>query len=245
MTIRLATLLLLAAPLLAVPALAASQSEVAAQGDAAVYDDLADTILAATDLVTMQENLMATMGRQLLADPEFAQLELESPGLVSEMLGEMRPILTQMMADTMPSYRTEASSLFARNLSVDEARRLSEFYRSPIGSKLLASASRNFTGENVAAQAMRDEAFTDKSFMADTVASMDAVIGELSAEEMTELARIGRSEPALRKLVEIGPELIQLQLSLANGDATPEEEAALEAAIERVFKRRFPEDYQD
>lgn len=238
MKFRLSALLLMAAPVAALVPLQTPPAQAQTRAEAA-YADLASAMIEQINLDVMLENAVMAIGRQFSSDPMFLELEEESPGLIDELLVTVRPILAQFANNGLSQQRAGMEMIFARHLNAAEAGELAQFYRSPIGSKILGGVSKHYSFDEILTQGMQNEAINSDTFRAAMDQSATAAAADLTAEEQDELANLFKTNPALRKLAIISPELQELKLQIASQNLTPAEEAAMNAAMTRVFERRF------
>lgn len=210
-----------------------------AASDRAAYADVASAMIEQIDVETLIEQGVMAVGRQFSSDPAFAKLDQENPGLIKEVLDAVRPVMAQMIKDGLALQRGEMENIFARHLTPEEATEIARFYRSPIGSKIVRGVPVDFALDALRADGTTHEVVDPAAFNAMVEQAAVAATAQLTVQEQAELAAMFAMTPALRKLEAIDPELKALELRMANKDITPAEDAAMGAAINGVFERRF------
>jgi hypothetical protein len=242
MMIRLAAAVLLTTPLALHPAPAHSASEAAAENRLEAYGELVDAIAAGQDITAIIDNVLAATARQFADIPEIAIADKLSPGLIAEAVEALRPTMQAIHTRVEGDYRDRWIDLFAAELTPEEARGLAAFYRSDLGTKVMASFSRNFTYDATLANVSETSTVSEQQVAQDLKRTTAGVLAELSLDDIEAMGRAAADNPALLKLAELGPKMTQLRTIMENEQPTPDEEAAISAAIEAVFARRFPDE---
>lgn len=197
-----------------------------------------------TDAMALAEATMPAkpFGAMLVAmtDKGFRQglgeaadkLEMESPGIVDEMVAAIRtataPSRTSLYRDTLERY----ARLYSKAFTPDETAELGQFYLSPAGQRLIAAKYSSF------AKAEIDLASTttvDDVERLDQRASRSA-IDQMDGMDVIELMKFS-TRPAFRKLKALIPVTNQLEALMAN-EESPEAENAVADAVQAVLKRR-------
>lgn len=181
---------------------------------------------------------MAT-SREYESIPEIAIAEKLSPGLIAELLQEMRPRLIAINDRVQREYRSEWKALLASAFSPEEARSVAEFYRSPLGAKVLGGVARNFTYDQTIANIAETPVITNQQVSADMRRTTAGLLAELTLADLEEMGLAAVENPALLKLGELAPQMAELRTRMENEQPTAAEEAAIEAAVTGVFERRF------
>jgi hypothetical protein len=220
------------APSLTTPALAQT-------GDHAAYDELYAAIIKGADKKLMLDNAMVAIEREFNAVPDIAVAEALSPGLVAEIISEMRPVVELMSQRVEILYEPQIKALFAEHFNAEEARSVAAFYRSPLGRKMMAGVSRNYSLDNSLSDVMETPVITREQIEGDMVTTISATLGELTTEDFAELTRLSMQNPALLKLSSIQTKMVDLRTRMENEQPTAAEEAAIETAVAGVFERRF------
>lgn len=225
--------------LVAVPVPSAAQ-----QSDAA-YQDLFNAIDEGVDHEVALDSTMKVVRREYAAIPVIAQVDQMSPGLIDEIVKEMRPIFRDYQARVRDKYRPQMVGLFARNLTTSEAQDIAAFYRSELGRRILGGVSRNYspdaTLENVQELEGQSEDEVRDNVASDIGNATQATISELSQDDLVAMGRLAMEKPALLKLGQINPQMIALRAQMEQEQPTPDEAAQIEAVIQAVFKRRLGE----
>lgn len=219
----------------ATPALAQAE----ASNDAA-YEELLAAMEAAVDQKLVLDASLAALAREFAGTAEFSEAEAASPGLIAEVVGDIRPIIEGQSARVSKLYRPTTLALFARHLTPAEARDVAAFYRSDLGRKMMGSFSRQFTPEATLSGIETAAPVTREQVQADLGKAASATVSSMSQEDLMELGRQAQANPALLKLSLIGPGVQEIRVQMENEPLTAEEDAALVAVVEDVFGRRFP-----
>lgn len=205
----------------------------------AAYSDLYAAMREGLDEGQIIEGSLAALGREFVANPDFAAAEAISPGLIAEIVDGMRPIIVGQSERLSALYRPTTLSLFARSLTPEEARAIADFYRSDIGRKLLGGLSHSFSPDATLSSIQTNSPVTREQVQTDVNAATSKVIGQMSEAELMEIGRIAMANPALLKLNSISGGVQELRAQMENEPLTAEEDAAIMAVVEDVFGRRL------
>lgn len=219
----------------ATPALAQAE----ASNDAA-YEELFAAMEAAIDQKLVLDASLAALAREFAGTAEFSQAEAASPGLIAEVVGNIRPIIEGQSARVSKLYHPTTLALFARHLSPAEARDVAAFYRSDLERKMMGNFSRQFTPEATLSGIETAAPVTREQVQADLGKAASATVSAMSQDDLMELGRQAQANPALLKLSLIGPGVQEIRVQMENEPLTAEEDAAIVAVVEDVFGRRFP-----
>ncbi len=228
----LATLLIAFAVTLAVPAQAQQRD--------ASYDNLVAAINASVDQKVGFDNSMAAIRRVYAADPSFAGLEEESPGFLDDLMAELRPVLQDRSDRLTVIMDDRLADLFARNMSVQETKELVEFFRSDAVRTFNRRVSRAYSPEALLVESDLDEAVTAGQIQADASNATTQALLASSKEERDELEREAASLSGMAIFKKIRPQATAIRAEIENLPTTPEEDAALDAAMMRAFEKHFP-----
>jgi len=135
---------LLFAAMLITP-IAITATAVHAQSNDAVYGDIVDAINEGVDAEGALDSTMQVVRREYAAVREIAMVEEMSPGLIDELMKELRPVFRDYQDRVTAMYRPQYIDLFAGTFTPDEARSIAAFYRSDIGRRITRSVSQNFS----------------------------------------------------------------------------------------------------
>lgn len=165
---------------------------------------------------------------------------------VAEMLNtfpELGPALTEAMASQIDVYIEEfdqrffprATSLFQTSLSRRDIATLTEFYRSPLGRRMLETAMKSVDGQEVMAQVIAGKDFDDALLKRQLFRAGVASLGELSAAELEGVIAMMKT-PAFTNFRAIIPQTHALQLEIANQPGTRFESGSMRAMGEAFRK---------
>ncbi|MEO0700028.1 MAG: DUF2059 domain-containing protein, partial [Pseudomonadota bacterium] len=94
--------------------------------------------------------------------PEIASANAMSPGLIDEMMTELRPIFRDYKKRIGELYRPRMIAILADGLTPSEASDVADFFRSELGRRILGGVSRNYSPDATldgVAQLEEDEEF--------------------------------------------------------------------------------------
>lgn len=235
----LALLAGIAAPL-ALPQAALAQSAAApAQADHPAYSDVFDAMTAAVDNEKVLDNGLDTMRKQLAETPVMAAAEARSPGLIAEIAEGIRPIIRRHSERVALQYRPQMAAALAEHLSPEEAGRISAFYRSDLGKRMMGSVTANYSLDQSVATAMAQKDLTEADVTADIASAVGAGIKNMDPKDLAELGRQFMSDPALIKLQRANPKIFAIRARMENEPLSADDEQAMNAVIADVFARRL------
>lgn len=224
------------------PIFAASAEKIAnPQPGHPAYGDLLNAIESTVDMNLMIDNGLASVKRQMEADADLARAEAASPGLLDEIIASMRPVMERQNKRVTALYRPQMAAALADYLTPDEAGSVAAFYRSDIGRKLMGNVVKNFDMDQTMAKAMTETPVSESDVRADITNAVAKGMEQMGTDDLEEMGRQAIANPALLKLQQINPQIQRLRTQMENEPLTPEEDAAIDAKIERVFAKRFPQ----
>lgn len=235
-------LLALAAPALAQAAALPPQasSVVTPEPENPAYGDLYDAMEGSVDQGQMVDKALVVLAREFAASAEFKIAEAESPGLIQEMIDNLRPIFVTQSERVRRLYRPTTLALLARNLTPDEATSIAAFYRSDIGRRLMGGMVANYSPDATLSNLETQAPVTAEQVQTDISNATNATISAMSPDDLVELGKLAMAKPELLKLSLIGKGVQELRAQMENEPLTAEEDAAIVAVVEDVFNRRFP-----
>jgi hypothetical protein len=204
------------------------------------YGDLYDAMEASVDQGLMVDKALVVLGREFAASEEFRISEAESPGLIQEMLDNLRPIFVSQSERVRKLYRPTTLALLARHLKPEEATSIAAFYRSDLGRRLMGGMVQNYSPDATLSNLETQAPVTAEQVQQDISNATNAAISAMSQEDMMELGKLAMAKPELLKLSLIGKGVQELRAQMENEPLTAEEDAAIVAVVEDVFNRRFP-----
>jgi hypothetical protein len=225
---------------LAVLAPAAPAMAQAGEASDQAYGDLYDAMEGSVDQEMMVDKALVVLGREFAASEEFRISEAESPGLIQEMLDNLRPIFVSQSERVRKLYRPTTLALLARHLEPEEASSIAAFYRSDLGRRLMGGMVQNYSPDATLSNLESQAPVTAEQVQQDISNATNATISAMSQDDLVELGKLAMARPELLKLSLIGKGVQELRAQMENEPLTAEEDAAIVAVVEDVFNRRFP-----
>ncbi len=226
-----------------VPGVAVVAAPAAAQTSDLAFEDMFDAMNEGVDHEIALDNTMQVVRREYAAIPMFSKMEEESPGLLDDLISEMRPTFRAYQERVRNGYRPQMIALFAQYLSPDEARDIAQFYRSDLGKRILRGVSRNYSPDSTLSDIENYDSISqgeaEKNVASDLGNASAATIAELSQDDIAEMGRRAIANPGLLKLAQVNPGIVALRAEMEQTPLTPTEEARIVAAVEGVFERRL------
>lgn len=228
------------------PLLAQDAPPAAEQGDAQLA-------LAA---VLTGEDFVAEMFRQsidvgfegaLRGDHEMIQIETACPGLIAAMSAAVEPIMWPAHRRDYADYRGKLHALFESELSDEHARGAAQFFASALGQRFMTATASEMSIDMALGELATGEAahVSAEALAADNLESASRGIMALEPADRLEITAIFASSGWAPEFTRIEPQIAALQLAMANTDFTPEEGAAMDAAIDGVIEQRFAACFPD
>jgi hypothetical protein len=140
----------------ATPALAQAEAS-----NDAEYEELFAAMEAAIDQKLVLDASLAALAREFAGTAEFSQAEAASPGLIAEVVGDIRPIIEGQSARVSKLYRPTTLALFARQFTPEAT----------------------LSGIETAAPVTREQV------QADLGKAASATVSAMSQDDLTELGR--------------------------------------------------------
>ena len=188
----------------------------------------------------MVDKALVVLGREFAASAEFKIAEAESPGLIKEMINNLRPIFVTQSERVRKLYRPTTLALLARHLTPDEATSIAAFYRSDLGRRLMGGMVENYSPDATLSNLESQAPVTAEQVQTDISNATNAAISAMSQDDLVALGKLAMAKPELLKLSLIGKGVQELRAQMENEPLTAEEDAAIVAVVEDVFNRRFP-----
>jgi len=234
---RFAKLLLaaLAAALLAPAALVAQPVAEAAQTDP--HSQLYAAMEAGVDQQQMLDTMVHAIALQMAqADPAIRDLEKAYPGTLRAMVAAMRPVIAAYSERVRLEYRPRMIEAIGDVLSDEEAEALSRFYGSPLGLRVMQLVSSNFSVSNVSDAFIDEQPVSAEAVERDLEETGRRGMAQLTPEELEALGRVALATPGFDKLQLLQARVAPIRAEMENAPPTPEEEAAIVAAVEVVIR---------
>lgn len=225
-----------ARPEVAVPALpVAPEAPVAPTApdaaDAAYLDVLA-AINAGDTLERSIDTMARTMAQQLaVSSPAMIEAEAGFPGLSAAMADAIKPVLVDHTRRLQIEYRPQMIAALQQHLTPPQAVDVADFFRSPLGRKLMTGMASSYDGKATMASAMSDKDVTQEALETDTRVSARRTLATFSQAELIELGQLAKRKPHLMKMKELGESLQPVRLEMENAPLSAEEEQRMDAAI--------------
>jgi len=234
-----ALLLALAAPAAAVEPAPAPATDLQSLSSGPFRTDAMDLVQA-----TMPEPAFKAMMRNMLVrglkeglGDQAASLEKLSPGVLAEInratIDASAPHIDRSYRSTLALY----ARLYSSRFTPEETGELATFYRSPIGSKLIAKKYGHLaTGDLPETLLDPDHPATVRDIASVNRDVAKGIVGDLDPSEQAALIQLTRS-PLFKKMAALIPLINKLEAETAN-EQDPEFETTIEKAMNAVLKRR-------
>ena len=235
--------IILALSLLAPTALAAQADPAPATTHAQQangYEQLTEALMPADLRAIAFEAVIRDTGKVMLNDPDFAYLEKECSGLTDAVMATMRAPLLEYDAVESKVLASEMMALFAENLTEQEAREFADFYKSPLGHKLMTVAAANLTFEQTIAGSVGEGEdapiiVQQRDVQADSQRAIAGSIKSLSAEELQEIGTKFAQISGFSKMQKLQPRMAALKVDVANRNLIPGFDERFDAVIEEAM----------
>jgi hypothetical protein len=188
-------------------------------------------------LTRLQLNKMLgeTLPKQFAANPDFVEMESRFPGITAAFIEKLSPAIVDTVIPRLPELWARVSPVYARSFSENELRELLNFYRSPVGTRMIEIIGKRGDFTRLLGEAMRT---SDPKVSAEGISSgidigIRAVGAEMSAADKAEIQRF-ESSPLGPKLLSIRPELAAMSAEWGN-EPSPSDDAKVDAAIRAFF----------
>jgi len=210
----------------------------------AIYADTYDAINEGVDNEAGLDSTMKVVRREFASVPAIAAADAMSPGLIDEIMTELRPVFGDYQERVRVLYRPRMIAVIAGGLTPSEAGDVADFYRSELGRRILDSASRNYSPDATLdgiSELEEEDDFeaTRQDVETDLRNASAAAMKELRDEDFATFARLAIEKPALLKLNTISPQIVSLRAEMENEQPNAQEEARIQTVVESVFARRL------
>ncbi|MBX7532999.1 DUF2059 domain-containing protein [Qipengyuania sp. 1XM1-15A] len=224
----------------ALPASTLAQDTAASQpAQPTPYVELVAAMQDGIDQEMVIENQLVVVRSIWQADPNMVAAEAAYPGLFDAMIDAGRPIITRQNQELQDEFRPRYVSALAEVLTEQEAARIAEFYRSPLGMKLLGGLSRTMDNRASIEGGVANGEIDMKDFDKDVMKSAGKIVGTLSAEEQAELVRLFTTDPALMKLNDLQGVVVPIRAEMEKAGMAPARQKEIEAAIQTAAQRHL------
>lgn len=170
----------------------------------------------------------------LRAAPDMAAIEAECPGVIGVMTAAAEPIMRPAYLRDFAAYRERLANLFRGEMSVAQAREGADFFTSPLGRRFLLSLAANLSvdAQNGDAISSQGATISSEALGADNLRSAKDGLSALEPLDRREVERTLTTAEWAREFVRLQPMIARFQLEMANAEYLPEEDAAMDAALE-------------
>lgn len=214
----------------------------------AAATELTEVIFAAQDVQHQLNSLVDGLLQQIAVNQTALNQFMDAhPAMRSELKAAWLPIFTRAASDTQPKMMREVAELYASNLSVDELREVTTFFKTPLGQRLLSGVQANMNLSNATAE-LAQGAMSDSKTISDvSQASLDkdrraaAVrsVASLSAGDL-QVLETASARPGMQKIAALGKQRGAIEAKWFNySDPTAEKE--IEKVTESIITRYLKE----
>lgn len=193
----------------------------------ALQNDLANE-LAADQAIEMLIGL-------LMEDANFAAAARRDRTILAELRAELRPAFFAYAERGQALMRPEMVGVLRAGLSDDDAASLAEFYRTPLGQRLILLMGENQSFERTLSDALDGGEISLASVQEDGAAAIAASTSQMTPEERAAVQAAVLSNPAFLRLQRISPQMLAIRTRFENMPPNNEERRAIEEAFARAF----------
>lgn len=214
---------------------AARAAEPAAEVAADAHEDLYGALVAAADNRVVIDNQIETLKAALAAqDPNIAMIEASRPGLLAAFGDALRPWMVAHSERVLERFKPRFVTMLREELTADDARRLTRFYRSTTGLKLIGGVVNSYTGANLLGDIDDLEApATENDVRRDVTAAAWKGALELTAEDLRAPEADIFDDPALMtKMGVVSGRIVTLRTEMENVQPDADIAEGLVAALE-------------
>ncbi len=238
-----------AALALSSPAHSQAQEDTGSAGQHADHHLVLATALANDTFITsaFRYTMEASFDSLLRADPEMQVIEAECPGILGVMGKAIEPILWPSYRSIFIDYRADLHNFLRREISGEDARGATEFFNSALGRRFQDVVLSQITLDATMAELMVDEdaEVSDRAVNEDTREMVSRGVATLEPADRLEIDALFRTTEWGKAFVRLQPQIMAMQNAIAVPDATPEEDAAMDAAIEKAAGEHFAACYSE
>jgi hypothetical protein len=213
----------------------------AASHEASVRQDA----LELAQLLNPTEPLIALAGKgfdqafdkSLTSEGGANELETEHPGIVADLRSAIRDTATADFRADMPVLHRRYAAFFAETFTPQETAELIEFYRSPVGAKVIQAKFANLDVSGLTEKFAKDA--NAKMSVEDVNELRDNAEGgmwkDMSADDVQKIMLFGL-KPVARKLSGATARMAEIETEMAN-EEDPVLDRAIGAATRKVYER--------
>lgn len=224
----------------ALPASTLAQETAASQqAEPTAYADLVAAMQDGIDQEMVIDNQLAVVRSLWQADPNMVAAEAAYPGLFDAMIDAGRPVITRHNQELQDEFRPRYVAALAEALTEQEAARIAEFYRSPLGMKMLGGLSRTMDSRATIEGGIAKGEIDIKDFDKDVQKSAGQIVGSLTAEEQAELVRLFTTDPALMKMNDLQAIVVPIRADMEKAGMAPARQKEIEAVIQTAAQRHI------
>ena len=169
--------------------------------------------------------------------PELAEMESESPGILSDIADAILPIINRSLRTRLPTLQERQAALYAKTFDASELDYLIGFYGSPTGQKIVKTVTDNLSPEEMMKEGINHPDFkiSGDAALKDVRRTVANIDWKLTAEDGRAL-QIFQLSSAFPKLQRIAGQTQQITLDWAD-ESEPGEDEAIEAALTKVIEQ--------
>ena len=181
--------------------------------------------------------LRDTLPGVLAADPEFAAMEKEYPGITQAMLDAMRVIVIDEVMQSLPTLWERIGVIYAEEMTTADLDAAIAFFRRPAGARLIESMTREADFSQVLKTLIADDEakVTAGTLRTEMRTSATKTLGKLNVDDRNALVNFGWS-PAGVKIRTANARVMPVVAAWSN-ETTPEGDARMEKAMADVVAK--------
>lgn len=239
----LATMLLAACALAMLPAPTLAQAQTA---PSMVTRDphvaMFEAIYQGVDQEQVLEAMLQQVATQVVtSQPEAAQMEAQSPGLMLELMLALRPVLRDYRDRVRREFDPQIIAAMREVFSDAEAASLARLYNSDLGRRMMGSYAGNVSMNQTIDQALDQQDITAEAVARDDAVTVSRSVGSMmanaSAAELREMAELPQRYPALLRMPELQQATLPIRTAMENAPPSAAEELAIQQGIVDAFEK--------
>lgn len=199
--------------------------------DHTAYAAIFDALQGGLDSELVIENQLEVIRSLWAQDPTMAQMEAQHPGLFDALLAAARPVLTRQNEEIAVEYRPKFLAALANVLTPAEAETIAQFYRSPIGIKMMRSLSANMDSRASIEGGLKTGEIAIADVESDIEKGAEKVMDGLTTSEEKDLARILSSDPVYLKFPALQSAVMPVRAQMERESMTPQRQREIEQTI--------------
>jgi hypothetical protein len=168
---------------------------------------------------------------------QLAELETGHPGILRALADAMLPIVNRSARERLPQLWQRQARLYGDSFTDAELAKLTAFYTSPTGRKLITTMQSSMKTDAMMAEASRTPGFkvSPEAVAKDVAATTPALMGRMDGTDHLQLMALAQTG-LLDRLKAVGPKSQAISLAWYD-ESAPWEEAETDRAIDAVLKK--------